>query len=211
MKIKTLMMTAAAAMLGIAATTATADTVVVADTATPPDHIWNDPGGWWQSTYVYEKDYHNLYNANELTFDLFGSFLGQERRFTDFPNTSIRKGRWGGGIGANYFWSRDVGIGVDTSAQTESRHFVDHVGGNLIVRLPIDVIRLAPYVFAGGGRKFNPQYAWFGDAGAGLEFRLNRHTGLFADARYIWVDRTRTSFGASRDEALLRSGFRLAF
>src|SRR3954471_21162305 len=96
MKIKTLMMTAAVAMLGIAATKATADTVVVAEPAAPPDHIWSDPGAWWRNTYVYESDSHSLYNANELTFDLFGSFLGRERKFTDFPNTSIRRGQWGG-------------------------------------------------------------------------------------------------------------------
>jgi hypothetical protein len=207
MKIKTLILTTAAAMMAV--TGIKADTVV---TTTPTgDHVylWNDPGAWWGSRFYYEHDNSHLFNANEFTFDLFASYIANERHFTAFPNTNIRHGRWGGGLGLNYFWSRDVGIGVDASAQTESQTFVDHVGGNLIVRFPIDAIRLAPYVFAGGGRKFDPTDAWFGDGGAGLEFRLNPHMGLFGDARYVWVERN--NLNGTRDEALLRAGLRLAF
>jgi len=200
-----------AVMMFATASAVHADTTVVTTTTPPPDdtHIWNDPGAWWNNTFYYDNSHRPLFGANELTLDLFGTYLAAERRFTSFPNTSIRHGSWGGGIGANYFWSKDVGIGVDTSFQDGAVKFVDHVGGNLIVRLPIEPIRLAPYVFAGGGRRFDPNGAWFGDGGAGLEFRLNPHLGIFGDARYIWGDKALPN--GARDQALLRTGLRLAF
>jgi hypothetical protein len=160
---------------------------------------------WWSEHFYYDSENKQAFNANEFSFDAFGTFLGNERHFTAFPNTSIHHGTWGGGIGANYFWSQDVGIGVDTSAQDGGVHFLDHVGGNLLVRFPIQQARLAPYVFAGGGRAFNPGWNWYGDAGAGLELRLNPKLGIFGDARYIWKD------VAGGDQALLRAGVRLVF
>ena len=161
----------------------------------------------WRSTHLYyDKDRSDtLFKANEFSLDLFGTYLARERNIEAFPNTSIHHGQWGGGVGANYFWSRDVGIGADTSFQDGGRRFVDHVGGNLFVRLPIEAIRLAPFVFAGGGRSCNPGYNWFGDAGVGVDFRLNPKLAIFGDARYIWKD------VAGQDQALLRTGIRLIF
>jgi hypothetical protein len=197
MKINKLMMTAAALIL-----TATA--------ARAEDQLWNNPRGWWDQHFYYDVDHKQPYNANEFSVDTFGSFLGNERHFLAFPNTSIRNGTWGGGLGANYFWSKDVGISVQSSAQTRGPRFIDHVGGDLIVRFPLQAIGLAPYVFAGGGRAFNPTYDWFGDAGAGLELRLNPKLGLFGDARYIWKEH-RDFNGISTDQALLRAGLRFVF
>jgi hypothetical protein len=183
----------------------------VAASANDPadDHIWSDPRGWWDSTFYYEHDARPLFNANELRLDLFGSYLASERRFGSFPNTSIRRGLWGGGVGTSYFWTRCIGGGVDTSFQDGARNFVDHVGGNLIVRFPIEAVRLAPYIFGGGGRKFDPLDQWFADAGVGLEFRFNWNLGIFGDAQYIWNDRTMPD--GRHDQALLRAGLRMAF
>jgi hypothetical protein len=162
---------------------------------------------WMSDHFYYDTNHKQAFNANELSFDAFGSLMGHERTFLAWPNTSIRdhNGSWGGGIGANYFWSQDVGIGVDAGAQDGTQRFIDHVGGNLLVRFPIQPINLAPYVFAGGGRAFNPGWNWYGDAGFGLEFRLNPKFGIFSDARYIWKDI------AHNDEALVRAGIRLVF
>ncbi|MDB6017634.1 MAG: hypothetical protein JWR19_2123 [Pedosphaera sp.] len=189
----------------------TTTTTATTDGTTPKTYIWNDPKEWWGETVTWETDIKNkpLFNANELNVDLFGTFLASERRFKSFPNTNIRHGHWGGGVGMNYFFTRDLGIGADTSFQTGASDFVDHVGGNIIARIPIEVLRTAPYVFAGGGRKFDPIDQWFGDVGAGLEFRFNRNLGVFGDARYIWLDKILAN--GTRDQALLRAGVRVAF
>jgi len=205
MKMKQLLITTASIII-LTSTAAKVQAQAGSTTVTTPtgeEHIWNDPGHWWNERFYYDKDtdHRPLFSANELTLDFFGTYLNPERRFTSFPNTSIHKGHWGGGVGANYFWSKDVGIGADTSFQVGASDFVDHVGGNLIVRFPIDVIRLAPYVFAGGGRKFDPIDQWFGDAGAGLEFRLNRNLGISA---------THAISGMTR-QSLTGPGMRLCF
>ncbi len=46
--------------------------------------------------------------------------------------------------------------------------------------------------------------AWFGQAGAGLEYRFTRHLGLFVDARAVLPEKT-TGFGVGR------LGLRFAF
>ncbi|WP_150107188.1 outer membrane beta-barrel protein [Pedosphaera parvula] len=218
MKIKTLITTIAVGMFG--ATLARAEDTTASTVNTY--HIWQNPQGWWAQTYVYtdtggaagnvsENVSGNvsgapyLFNANELTLDLFGSYLKRQ------PITEGRffshNGLWGGGVGANYFFTRYVGIGADTSFQDGASDFVDHVGGNLILRLPIEYIRSAPYIFGGGGFKFDPRDQWFYNAGGGWEFRFNPHLGLFADGRFVWLTRNTTD----RNELLLRTGLRVAF
>lgn len=158
----------------------------------------------------YDQQHQTAFNANEFSLDLFGTYQAPERHFLAWPNTSIRHGgNWGGGVGGNYFFTCMLGIGADTSFLSGTPHFDDHVGGNLILRFPIEPIRMAPYVFGGGGRWFNnPNNVWFADVGAGLEIRLNPKLGIFGDARYIWLER---DVFAPHDEAALRAGVRLVF
>ncbi len=195
-----------ASLMLVMAVSARADANANAPADNPPSN------GWWNDRFYYDKNPENrpLFHANELTMDFFASYLNPEHNVTAFPNTDIHHGTWGGGVGANYFWSKDVGIGVDTSFQTESSVFVDHVAGNLLMRIPFDCIHLAPYAFAGGGRGFSPIGSWFGDVGAGLEFRFNRNLGIFADGRYIWHDRV-ISFSGTREQGLFRTGLRVGF
>jgi hypothetical protein len=63
---------------------------------------------------------------------------------------------------------------------------------------------LAPYVFGGGGRQFDPAWEWTGHAGVGMEYRFNPVTGVFVDSRYTWVKHT-------SDEILFRAGVRFVF
>lgn len=168
---------------------------------------------WWDTRVRYDSGHDQLFNANEFSLDLFGTYQAKEHHFLAWPNTDIKghNGLWGGGVGGNYFFTRYLGVDAETAFLAETTHFVDHVGGNLIGRFPIDVAHLAPYVFGGGGRSFNPSwraggsYNWFWDVGAGLEFRLNPKLGIFADARYIWLE------NHNGDQAALRSGIRLVF
>ncbi len=146
-----------------------------------------------------------VFRAHESSLDVFGSVsIGQEtinhisrRRVED-------NGRLGLGLGGNYFFTRHLGIGGDAYTENSQHSFVDNTSGNLILRYPIESLRLAPYIYGGGGYQFDPSETGFGQAGAGLDFRFTHRLGMFADARYVMTDGTR-NFG------LARVGLRLTF
>lgn len=167
-------------------------------------HVWDDPRGWWGNHFVYGPSVPAKFTANEFNVDVFGSFLGQENKIEDVFKTNIRKGKWGGGVGVNYFLTRELGIGADMNIPANNGNFVDSVSGSLIARLPFESTGLAPYVFGGGGRQTDPEWQWTGHVGVGLEFRMNPITGIFTDARYVWADKT-------SDSVLLRAGLRFVF
>jgi hypothetical protein len=166
-------------------------------------HIWNDPGGWAGQHWIYSPS-PLLYSGKELSFDAFGSYLARERHLSKLFDTNIRHGTWGGGVGLNYFLTRYVGIGGDINIPDNGGKFIDDAIGNLMLRAPLGGSGLAPYVFGGGGRGFDPAWEWLADAGVGLELRLNPLTGIFVDGRYIWADK-------SYDRAEFRAGFRFVF
>src|SRR4051812_40226587 len=154
-----------------------------------------DEHSTWGDRWKYDKDNHTKFMPNEFSLDLFGTYATRDR----FGNG---EDGWGGGIGVNYFLTRYVGIGADSYIEEWKLPY--RVNGSLIIRLPIDPVGLAPYVFGGGGREWKYAPQWTAHAGAGLEFRLNSHTGIFADARRVFPDKT-------QDYALWRAGLRLVF
>ena len=170
-------------------------------------HVWEDPSGWWDSHFSYDQTT-PLYTAQELSLDLFGSYLNPEGKFTDLFKTSMRHGFWGGGAGLNYFFTRELGIGTDfnVSSKPDDENLVDYVVGNLYARLPLGSSGLAPYIFGGGGRAMSPTYQWTYGGGVGLEFRFNPTTGIFSDARFLWGDK-----GTIYNELGIRTGIRIVF
>jgi hypothetical protein len=198
MKIKFVTLTAAVLLTagaGMAQTTVTETTTTT--------HVWNDPNAWWGNHWVYYNG--DRYTANELSLDFFGSYLAGQRRIEDLFKTNIRHGFWGGGVGVNYFFTRNLGIGGDIDIPDDGGgNFVNNINGSLIARLPIGNSGLAPYLFGGGGRQTDPAWEWSGHAGVGMEYRFNPVTGIFADARYTWVKHT-------SDEILFRAGVRFVF
>jgi hypothetical protein len=199
MKMKFVTLTTLALLVagaGMAQTTTTTTT----ETST---HVWSDPHAWWGDHWVYTSA--DKYTANELSLDFFGSYLAGERRVEDLFKTNIRHGFWGGGVGVNYFFCRNLGISADMNIPDDNfGNFINNVDGSLIARFPIVNSGLAPYVFGGGGRQTDPTWQWTGHAGVGLEYRFNPVTGIFADARYLWVDKT-------SDEIMFRAGVRFVF
>jgi hypothetical protein len=191
MKLKTLAMAGAGLMLCVSAAQAV--------------HVWEDPSGWSSGVFSYDRSSNTpRFSANELTFDLFGSYGAGERNIEHIFDTNIRHGKFGGGVGINYFFTREIGIGVDMDMGDNRGHLVDQVLGSLIARFPIEVAGVAPYIFGGGGRGIDPEWEWVGHAGLGLEWRLSPAMGIFADGRYIWPDH-------SADRILFRAGVRMAF
>jgi len=170
-------------------------------------HVWEDPGGWWTSTTTYGAPANTpYYTANELSFDMFGSYEAHEEKAKDLFKTNIKHGTWGGGVGLNYFFTREIGVGGDINIGDNGGNFIDQALGSLILRWPIDPTGLAPYIFGGGGRGFDPSWEWFMDAGLGLEWRFNPSAGIFSDVRYMWHLKD-----GSSDRILFRAGLRLVF
>jgi hypothetical protein len=119
-------------------------------------------------------------------------------------DTNIRRGRWGGDVGVNYFFTRVFGLGVDVNMPDNGGNLVDAAFANVIGRLPLGNSGFAPYVFGGGGRTTDQTWKWMGQVGLGLEFRFNHTVGVYTDARYLWPQH-------SSDGLLLRAGLRIAF
>jgi hypothetical protein len=139
------------------------------------------------------------YNACELEFLFFGTgTVGSDSDVLD------RDGKLGAGAGLAYFFHRNIGIEAYAYSESTSDHFVDTVNGDLVIRFPIMDTGLAPYGFGGGGRAFDPVTQWTWDAGGGLQWRFLEHLAVFADARYVWADKT-------KDYGLGRVGLKVGF
>lgn len=160
---------------------------------------------WWTERTHYDRD-SVKYNANELNLDLFGTYSHPIAHFDDMFDHSWRHGQWGGGVGMSYFFTKYLGIGVDTFFQ-EHGHFFNNVSGDVFARWPIENSGFAPYVYGGAGWRDGSSVGAHLDeltahGGVGIEYRFNPHLGVFLDARYTWTDKT-------SDESLVRSGFRI--
>jgi hypothetical protein len=146
-----------------------------------------------------------IFRANEFSIDAFGMGSLTHSQLEDHAHHFIRHdSRIGAGVGINYFFTRYLGIGGDAYTEDTQHSFVDSASANLILRIPIDCIHLAPYVFGGGGYQWDWSETWFEQAGVGLEFRFTKNFGIFTDGRYVWNNDT-------EDIAVGRLGFRFAF
>jgi hypothetical protein len=162
----------------------------------------------YERTRIVERDTTRnwmAYNANEVEFSFFGTGTVGERTLRHPSTRRIeRNGKLGAGTGISYFFHRN--FGVEGYVYTESVHhyLVDNVGGDLIARLPLGESGVALYALGGGGRQFDPIIQWTLDAGGGIEWRFMPNVGVFADARYVWADKT-------KDYGLGRIGLKFGF
>ncbi len=145
------------------------------------------------------------YQAQEVSVDLFGSGSLGQTTLEHLSGSRIKHdGRLGAGAGVNYFFTRNFGVGVDAYTENAGHSFVDSASANLIVRFPLGDSGVSPYVLGGGGHQFDPIDLWYGQAGAGLEYRFTHSVGIFVDGRYVFTDGT-PNYG------LFRGGVRLTF
>jgi hypothetical protein len=108
----------------------------------------------------------------------------------------------GVGVGANYFFTQFFGAGVET--RVERFDWPNQINASLMARYPIDKVRLAPYVYGGGGRQYMDGAQWLAHIGGGVDYRIRRGVGLFTDVRETFAEK-------HGDYALWRFGLRLRF
>lgn len=140
----------------------------------------------------------DLFSAPESSFDFFGFYGSRDK---GGGNSSA----WGPGVGFNYFFMQNFGLGADTYADAFTVPYLLNANG--IFRYPIAGTCIAPYAFAGFGREWWHAPQWMGDFGGGIEYRpcqFKYPVGLFADVRGVFPTET-------KDYAVLRFGFRFAF
>ncbi len=136
------------------------------------------------------------FRAGELQLDAFGSYNNS----TGGANNGHG---FGGGLGLNYFITRNLGVGVEGNVWSPN-HTIWNPNANIIWRFPLEFSGhcLAPYIFGGGGGTFDGSNAGEGHVGGGLEYRATPKIGIFSDYRHAW--------GGS-DFNTIRAGLRFVF
>lgn len=128
----------------------------------------------------------------ELQIDVFGQYTVGEGPSHAGP---VRDHGWGGGIGINYFFTRNIGIGVDaawlyakeTSSLGGDHTTIHNFSGSLIARFPSDESCIAPYIYVGGGAAVDGEQWASAHAGVGLEWRVEpQKFGIFLDTRWTY-------------------------
>lgn len=133
-----------------------------------------------------QYDQGDYYRANELSADVFGTASIGEYTINHLSASRIRHNtQLGAGLGLSYFITRNIGIGADIYSENTTGALVDSLSANLILRLPLGQSGFSPYAFGGGGHQFDLAEKWFGQIGAGMEYRFTRNVGIFLDARWV--------------------------
>lgn len=159
-----------------------------------------------------------LFRAHEFQIDLFGTlgFSSSESEQLFDEETG------GGGIGLNYFFTRNFGIGIEGMVFDTDGDTLGSTAVNFFVRAPIGNSGLALYGLAGAGILFNTDgievdggslssddnnddVVFETHVGLGVEYRFTKNFGVFTDARYTFADRDDSDFFSGR------AGFRIAF
>ena len=164
-----------------------------------------------------------VFKDKELQLDIFG--LHADGNGNDHAGPLQDHG-FGGGLGINYFFTRNLGVGVDGLALygrenperddrghslASAKHTTIYgTTGSIIYRLPIESLKLAPYIYAGGGYYSQSKDWAAAHAGLGVEYRIvPQKIGLFADTRYTYFG-DRFSNG-DQGEIMTKVGIRFVF
>ena len=147
----------------------------------------------------------DTYRVGEFSADGFGTASLGKYTIDHLSGSRVSNNtRLGAGLGLNYFFTRYLGLDAGAYSENGNAAFVDSASADLILRFPIVDSGFAPYVLGGAGYRFDDVTAWFGQFGAGLEYRFTPHWGVFLDARAVVPDET-------RPYGLARLGVRFAF
>ena len=138
------------------------------------------------------------FKDTELQLDVFASYTGSTR-------DNHHDDGFGGGVGVNYFFTRNLGLSVSGNVYDGDANGVWNVDADLVLRFPIEGgICIAPYILAGGGIQTNGETVGTWNAGGGLEWRATPSFGIFGEGRYTWA-------ADDQDSAQARVGVRFVF
>lgn len=137
----------------------------------------------------------DYYRAGETQLDLFGNYSATYSRYKS-DRYLKQDHAFGGGIGINRFFTRNLGVGLDGSyINTHAKN--GQVTGDVIFRIPCQ--QFAPYAFIGAGSMFGRHDTKaVGKAGLGIEYRVNPSFGIKTDYSYNMVDGSHNNFGMAR-------------
>ena len=123
----------------------------------------------------------DLFRAGEVQLDVFAAGAAG-----NYNGGSVNG--FGGGLGLSYFFTKYFGLGIDNTLTSlnGNGHVYNSTQADIIARYPIESWHLAPYALVGGGATWGTQSQGNGNVGGGLEYRINRGIGLFADSRFIY-------------------------
>jgi hypothetical protein len=180
-----------------------------------------------------EGDLRNQIAKKSLPAGVTPAMVGIQEKSMQF---SGRPG-WGGGIGVTGLLTRNLGINVDQSAlgraagdgdmeKADFGYLRYQTSAGLVLRLPIEKMRLAPYAIIGGGAQYgsypkkeivasksSPSTVFtlagqgFGQIGGGVEWRVIHRFGVFSDLRWMYSG----VGGLPSNQLQFRYGVRMAF
>lgn len=118
-----------------------------------------------------QKAYENLFHANEFNFDIYG--VSDFKGITESSTVSA-------GLGLNYWITKNFGLGARIGADDFDGIGVEDSLGRILLRAPL-WDRVAPYGYVEGGYNWQNE-DWLTGLGAGVEFRIIEHLGIFGEA-----------------------------
>src|SRR4051794_16105934 len=92
-------------------------TVLATTTAQAAGDWWHETTGWFEDHFHRSNSSGTLFNPEEFSLDVFGSFYDDDRRV----GRTVLNGQLGGGFGANYFVTRELGVTLDTNIADNGR------------------------------------------------------------------------------------------
>jgi hypothetical protein len=108
----------------------------------------------------------------------------------------------GGGILAEYFFCNYVGVQASYTINSTASGLHTY-SGDLVLRLPIESLCIAPYAIVGGGGDTDGDSLGQWHVGGGLDVRFRGSPlGIFADGAYYWHD------NSNRDYTMIRAGIK---
>jgi len=111
----------------------------------------------------------DTYRAGELSLDGFGTASFSEYTINHLSTQRVNDDtKLGAGVGANYFFTRNLGVGAEAYSQND-----------------------------GGGYRFQEVQTWLVQGGGGIEYRFCKHLGIFLDARLVIPEKT-SYYGVAR-------------
>lgn len=139
----------------------------------------------------------------ETSFDVFASYLKSDQE-------GVSK-EWGGGLGISHYFSKHFGIaGSAMWVEPDNSDVWHNYIADGVLRVPIESLRMAPYVLAGvGGIYGDSDLTFVGRAGAGIDFRISQGFGVFGDWIYHFPEGNTGIAG--ENYATTRIGLKIVF